>query len=84
MFQLDWRPILPRINLPCLNCIGQKSGVFPPEGCAIVGDLIPNCSNIFFKDSNHWLYIEEPEKFNKLVMEFIGQEGEIKKGVQIV
>lgn len=35
--QLDWRPILPRINLPCLNMVGGTSGVFPVEGALFVG-----------------------------------------------
>lgn len=26
---LDWRPLLPRITLPCLNLVGRQSAVFP-------------------------------------------------------
>jgi pimeloyl-ACP methyl ester carboxylesterase len=25
---------------------------------------------VFFEQGNHWLYIEEPEKFNQLVVDF--------------
>ena len=39
--QLDWRPQLPRIQIPCLNLIGCRSGVFPVEGCEAVSHLIP-------------------------------------------
>lgn len=69
--KLDWRPVLPLIEIECLNCIGKNSGVFPPEGCATVGQLIPDCANVFFDASNHWLYIEEAEKFNNVVIDFI-------------
>lgn len=48
--QLDWRPILPLISVPCLNLIGCKSGIFPPEGCAEVGRLIQSAS---FADHIH-------------------------------
>lgn len=26
---LDWRPLLPRITIPCLNLVGRQSAVFP-------------------------------------------------------
>jgi hypothetical protein len=42
--QLDWRPQLPRLQLPCLNVIGCQSGVFPIEGCEAVNKGIPGTS----------------------------------------
>ena len=44
--QLDWRPLLPRIGVPCLNVIGGRSGIFPVEGTAVVGQLIPHCHTV--------------------------------------
>jgi hypothetical protein len=26
---IDWRPLLPRITIPCLNLVGRLSAVFP-------------------------------------------------------
>lgn len=69
----DWRPLLPRITLPCLNLYGTQSGCFPPEGCEAVGTLIPNCRNVAFEGCNHWLYLEEPERFNALVGDFVAE-----------
>lgn len=46
LVQLDWRPILPTIDIPCLNLVGRLSGVFPWEGCAVVGQLIPDCKTV--------------------------------------
>uniref|UniRef100_A0A7S0ING8 AB hydrolase-1 domain-containing protein n=1 Tax=Calcidiscus leptoporus TaxID=127549 RepID=A0A7S0ING8_9EUKA len=66
----DWRPILPRIRCACLNLYGTASGCFPAEGCAAVGTLIPTCRNVAFEGCNHWLYMEEPERFNQLVGDF--------------
>jgi len=28
---------------------------------------------VTFTDANHWLYLEEPEKFNKLIRDFVVQ-----------
>lgn len=67
---LDWRPLLPRITVPCLNLIGELSGVFPEAGCRQVGHLIPNCHTMVFEGCNHWLYLEEPDQFNKLLRNF--------------
>jgi len=66
----DWRPLLPHITCPCLNMYGDSSGCFPPEGCATVGELIPGCRNVLFDGCNHWLYMEEPDRFNRLVADF--------------
>eukprot|EP00966_Prymnesium_polylepis_P062381 1447563-Prymnesium_polylepis.1 len=43
--QIDWRPILPRLSVPCLNLYGSESGCFPVEGLQAVGSLIPDCKN---------------------------------------
>eukprot|EP01024_Parvocaulis_polyphysoides_P025259 TRINITY_DN23067_c1_g1_i5.p1 TRINITY_DN23067_c1_g1~~TRINITY_DN23067_c1_g1_i5.p1 ORF type:complete len:298 (+),score=38.22 TRINITY_DN23067_c1_g1_i5:40-894(+) len=79
--QLDWRPVLPLINVPCLNCVGRKSDIFPWEGVAVVGDMIPNCCTVFFEDCNHWLYIEEPKKFSELISDFAIQGNEHREKV---
>eukprot|EP00798_Chlamydomonas_sp_ICE-L_P008219 gene8219-1485_t len=68
--QLDWRPVLPRISLPCLVLGGRKSGCFPWEGVAYVGEAIPNAKTIFFEECNHWLHLEEPDNFNQAVLDF--------------
>ena len=44
--QLDWRPILPCIRVPCLNLIGRQSAVFPWQGTEIVGRLVPTCRTV--------------------------------------
>ena len=67
---LDWRPVLPTITVPCLNMIGKKSAVFPYWGCEEVSRLLPNCRTVYFENENHWLYIEQPNRFSKVVSLF--------------
>ena len=68
----DWRPILRRITVPCLNLYGTDSGCFPAAGCEAVTELIgSNCRSHAFEGCNHWLYLEEPERFNSLVSAFL-------------
>eukprot|EP00884_Botryococcus_braunii_P019260 jgi/Botrbrau1/6017/Bobra.0042s0003.1 len=68
--QLDWRPVLPRVSIPSLVVIGRKSSVFPEEGVRVVGDLLPVSHTVYFEEGNHWLYVEEPEKFSNLIATF--------------
>jgi pimeloyl-ACP methyl ester carboxylesterase len=33
-----------------------------------------DCKTAYFKASNHWLYLEEPQKFNALLLRFVLDE----------
>lgn len=50
--------------LPC-------SGVFPVEGCLYIQGVAPDCASVVFKRANHWLYLEQPEAFNELLLDFV-------------
>jgi non-heme chloroperoxidase len=67
---IDWRPMLRQIKAPCLNIVGRHSAVFPWWGTEAVGKLLPNSHTVYFEGANHWMYLEEPGKFNSLVAAF--------------
>lgn len=71
--QLDWRPLLPQIQIPCLNIVGMHGGCFNPAGVEYVGQQIPQCETVRFQ-ANHWLYLENPKEFNELVVKFSYEE----------
>ena len=58
---------------PCPRT-GKVNTIFPPEGVEYVGQAIPNCKTVAFEKCNHWLYLEEPQNFNKEVIIFAGPE----------
>jgi pimeloyl-ACP methyl ester carboxylesterase len=68
--QLDWRPALRRIDVPCLVLAGGKSQIFPLEGVKEVGRLIPGARTVVFEHEDHWLYIEDFRRFSNLVSDF--------------
>lgn len=70
---LDWRDLFPQIKLPVLVCVGRQSKVFPWQGSAYVGENISGAKTVFFEQSGHMLFWEEPEKFNKVVSEFVNR-----------
>lgn len=70
---LDWRSFLPSISIPSLVIVGRKDKIFPWQGCAYVGERIPGAKTVFFEDSSHMPFYEEPERFNGVVQEFVGR-----------
>lgn len=41
------------------------------QGCEIIALHVTNCENVCYEESNHWLYMEEPERFAKDVGSFV-------------
>lgn len=72
---LDWRDLLPKITLPTLVLVARKGKIFPWEGSAYVGEQIPGAKTVFFEEGGHMLFYEEAEKFNRVVAEFVGEDG---------
>ncbi|MEA4815342.1 MAG: alpha/beta hydrolase [Lachnospiraceae bacterium] len=66
----DWRDIIPTINIPTL-VIAAKKSVNYVEALDWSHQHIPNSQFEVF-DTGHMMFLEEPEKFNKIVADFIG------------
>ena len=70
---LDWRDFIPTITLPTLVCAARHSLVFDWQGNTWVGENIPGARTEFFENSGHMLFWDEPDKFNKLVGDFVAK-----------
>ncbi len=68
---LDWRDLLPQIHIPTLVLVAKKSKIFPWQGSAYVGEQIPGAETVIFEEGGHMLFYEEPEKFNRVVRDFV-------------
>lgn len=69
----DWRPVLPRIDVPTLVIAAEKS-TQSVEGLRKVAALIPGSRlEVFGADEggSHFMFWENPEKFNQLVGGFL-------------
>lgn len=69
----DWRMSLTRETVPHLFLAGGQSPVFPPEHAQAARQLQcnPHSKAIIFEACGHILHVEEPEKFNQIVLDFI-------------
>lgn len=69
----DWRDVLPHFDLPALMMIAEKDAVLVPEGPSWVADHMPNCRSLRFEHSSHMLFLDETDKFNRTVLEFLAR-----------
>ena len=70
----DWRDLIPRINLPTLIISGRASAI-PWKSQEWIHRQIKGSQFEVFEESEggqHFMFIENPEKFNRLVMEYLG------------
>jgi non-heme chloroperoxidase len=73
-FLTDWRDLIPRINLPTLIISGRTS-VIPWKSQEWIHNQIKGSQFEVFEEAEggrHFMFIENPEKFNRLIMEYLG------------
>jgi non-heme chloroperoxidase len=67
---IDWRDLLPKIEVPVLICAGGRDPQAPAESAEASAKLIPKARVISFSASGHCPFVEEPEEFNHALHEF--------------
>ena len=68
---IDCRPYLNQINVPTLLCFGREEKLIPVAAGEHLNREIPNSKIELFEDSCHCPFLEESERFNQVVDEFI-------------
>lgn len=66
----DWRDVIPRITLPTL-IIGGALSFINPDAQVWNNEHIKGSRLETFDGSGHFLFFEQPERFNKIVSDFI-------------
>lgn len=69
---IDCRPYLNQITKPTLLCFGKEEKLIPVAAGEHLNRAIPNSKLELFEESCHCPFIEEADKFNRVVDEFIG------------
>lgn len=70
----DWRRVIPRLNIPTL-VVGGKASLVPWKSQVWIHNQIRGSQLEIFEANEggaHFMFIENPEKFNRIVREFIG------------
>lgn len=68
--RLDWRDVIPYLDLPALVCVAKQNVVFDWRGPAWVADHLPSATRVDFENSRHGLFLDQPEKFVEAVTTF--------------
>jgi non-heme chloroperoxidase len=69
--ELDHRELMPTLDLPALLCVGAGDLIVDPRTSAEAGKLLPNGRVVEFADSGHAPFIEEQEKFERELLDFL-------------
>ena len=71
MMTKDYRDLLPEITVPTLVTYGKRPSLYIPENSEYLGKRLPNAKVLSY-DGGHIHFMQDSEKFNREVMEFIG------------
>lgn len=69
--QYDIRDQLHKIRCPTLVLVGRSDWITPVEYSEFIAEQIPGAKLVVFEKSGHSPQIEEPEKFQRVVREFL-------------
>jgi non-heme chloroperoxidase len=70
----DWRDVIPLIDIPTL-VVGGKASLVGWKSQVWIGKQIPGARTEIFETEdggNHFMFMENPVKFNRIVKEFMG------------
>jgi pimeloyl-ACP methyl ester carboxylesterase len=67
----DYRDVLPEIDVPTLVCAGADEKWRGVANVKYAAKLIPDARFELFEQSGHCITVEEPERFNRVLAEFL-------------
>jgi non-heme chloroperoxidase len=73
-WHMDWRDLIPRINLPTLIVSGRVS-IIPWKSQERIHHQIKGSQFEVFEEAEggqHFMFIENPEKFNRTIIKYLG------------
>ena len=67
----DYRDFFSLINVPTMVIFGGDDKLTSPEAGEFIASRIPQANLQIFEESSHCPFYEEPERFNRVVHEFV-------------
>jgi non-heme chloroperoxidase len=71
--KLDFRALLPQIQVPVLALYGRHDPYYPVELGEWIAQQCPRGESVVFEHSAHYPFIEEKERFAQVIAEFAGR-----------
>jgi 3-oxoadipate enol-lactonase len=63
-----------KITAPTLVIAGEEDTVYPPELARELGRRIPGAELVIFERTGHLANLEQPERFNRVLFDFLGRQ----------
>ena len=76
MNRIDSRPHLAAIGCPTLVLVGDADQLTPPERAQEIAAAIPGARLVVVPASGHLSTLEQPERVNAALLEWLGAPGE--------
>jgi len=67
----DYREMLPDVDVPMLVCAGADETWRSVASVRLVAELVPDARFESFENSGHCPTVEEPERFNRVLSDFV-------------
>jgi 4,5:9,10-diseco-3-hydroxy-5,9,17-trioxoandrosta-1(10),2-diene-4-oate hydrolase len=64
---------LRELSMPVLLVWGRHDHLFPPSHAQVAAAVLPNARVEIFEEAGHTPQMEEPERFNRLVLDFLAE-----------
>jgi len=74
-WHMDWRDLIPRIDLPTLIISGRASGATSWKSQQWIHHQIESSQFEVFEEAEggqHFMFVENPEKFNRTIIKYLG------------
>jgi pimeloyl-ACP methyl ester carboxylesterase len=68
----DLSALLPRVRIPTLLVWGTKDDAVPVAHARRMERLIPNAGLVLFEGAGHFAYLDDPQRFCRIVRHFLG------------
>ena len=68
----DYRQLLPRVKASTLLVWGEKDDAAPVAHGRQMEELIPDAGLVIFEGAGHFAYLDEPDRFCRIVRHFFG------------
>jgi pimeloyl-ACP methyl ester carboxylesterase len=68
----DLSPLLPRIKIPTLLVWGSRDDAVPIAHARRMEKLIPDAGLVLFESAGHFAYLDDPQRFCRIVRHFLG------------
>jgi proline iminopeptidase len=67
----DSRSLLPQVHVPTLVMAGRHDIWMGPEAAGVLQQALPNADCVIFEASSHYPFIEEPQRFRRILQQWL-------------